>query len=157
MDGHDRAAAFTAFEAALSVSPSSALTYILGSVILGWTGEAERAIEWGERGLRLSPLDPRAFAAFHSLTLGNFQQGRYEEAVRAAYKAVQSNPAHSISYMFWRRRSRSGAAGGGSGCCGTGLGTPAVIPLQPAICRGDRAPALAASLSEALSLTGLPE
>ena len=49
MDGHDRAAAFAAFEAALAVSPSSALTYILGSVILGWAGEAERAIEWGER------------------------------------------------------------------------------------------------------------
>jgi len=44
MDGHDHAAAFAAFEAALSVSPSSALTYILGSVILGWAGEAERAI-----------------------------------------------------------------------------------------------------------------
>jgi hypothetical protein len=33
MDKHDRAAALTAFEAVLSVSPSSALTYILGSVI----------------------------------------------------------------------------------------------------------------------------
>jgi len=42
MDKHDRAAAFTAFEAALSVSPSSALTYILGSIILAYAGEAER-------------------------------------------------------------------------------------------------------------------
>ena len=31
MDGHDRAAAFAAFEAALAVSPSSALTYILAA------------------------------------------------------------------------------------------------------------------------------
>ncbi|HWB46659.1 MAG TPA: hypothetical protein VG900_14570 [Hyphomicrobiaceae bacterium] len=50
MDGHDRAAALTAFEAAPALSASSALTYILGSVVLGWGGEAERAIEWGERG-----------------------------------------------------------------------------------------------------------
>jgi tetratricopeptide (TPR) repeat protein len=70
MDGHDHAAAFAAFEAALAVSPSSALTYILGSVVLAWAGEAERAIEWGGRGIRLSPFDPWAFAAFHSLTLG---------------------------------------------------------------------------------------
>lgn len=49
MDGHDRAAAFTALEAALALSPSCALTYILGSVILGWGGEAERAIE-GRQG-----------------------------------------------------------------------------------------------------------
>ena len=45
MDGHDRAAAFTAFEAALTLSESSAMTYILGSVVLGWAGEAERAID----------------------------------------------------------------------------------------------------------------
>ena len=52
MEGHDRAAAFAAFEAALAVSPSSALTYILGSVILAFSGDAERAIDWAERGLR---------------------------------------------------------------------------------------------------------
>ena len=57
MDEHDRAAAFTALEAALAISPSSALTYILGSVIFGWGGEAERAIDWSEQGMRLSPFD----------------------------------------------------------------------------------------------------
>jgi TolB-like protein len=36
MDGHDRAGAFTAFEAALALSPSCALAYILGSVVAGW-------------------------------------------------------------------------------------------------------------------------
>ena len=77
MDGHDRAAAFAAFEAALAVSPSSALTYIVGGVIFGWAGEATRAIEWGERAMRLSPFDPWAWSAFHSLTLGHFQLGRF--------------------------------------------------------------------------------
>jgi TolB-like protein/tetratricopeptide (TPR) repeat protein len=100
MDGHDRAAAFAAFEAALAISPSTAQAYICGSVIFGWTGEAESAIEWGERALRLSPFDPWAFAAFHSFTLGHFQRSRYGEAAGAAYKAIQSNPAHSISYML---------------------------------------------------------
>jgi TolB-like protein len=158
MDGHDRAAAFAAFEAALAVSPSSALTYILGSVILGWTGEAERAIEWGERAMRLSPFDPWAFAAFHSLTLGHFHCGRYEEAAGAAHKAVQSNPAHSISYMLLAaplaklgRLEESKAA------------AARVLELQPAFRYSrqfsgvDCAAALAASLSEALRATGLPE
>jgi TolB-like protein/Tfp pilus assembly protein PilF len=158
MDGHDRAAAFTAFEAALAVSPSTALAYILGSVILGWTGEAERAIEWGERAMRLSPFDPWAFAAFHSLTLGHFQRGRYAEAVNAANKAVQSNPSHSISYMLLaaplaklgRLKEAKAAAA-------------RVLELQPAFRYSrqfsgvDCAPALASSLSEALRPTGLPE
>jgi len=158
MDGHDHAAAFAAFEAALAVSPSSAITYILGSVILAWTGEAERAIEWGERAMRLSPFDPWAFAAFHSLTLGHFHCGRYEEAANAAHKAVQCNPAHSISYMLLAaplaklgRLEEAQAA------------AARVLELQPAFRYSrqfsgvDCAPALAASLSEALRATGLPE
>lgn len=100
MDAHDRAAAFAAFEAALAISPSTALAYILGSVVLGWTGDGEKAVDWATRGMRLSPFDPWAFAAYHSLMLGYFQQGRYEDAAAAAYKAVQCNPGHSISYML---------------------------------------------------------
>jgi tetratricopeptide (TPR) repeat protein len=158
MDGHDRAAAFAAFDAALAVSPSTALTYIFGSVILGWTGEAERSIEWGERGMRLSPFDPWAFAAFGSLTLGHFQRGHYDEAVKAAYKAVQSNPVHSINYVLLAaplvklgqlEEAKAAAA--------------RVLELQPAFRYSrqfsgvDCAPALATSLSEALRAMGLPE
>lgn len=64
MDAHDRQAAFAAFEAALALSPSTALAWILGSVVAGWSGQAECAIEWSERGMRLSPFDPWAFAAY---------------------------------------------------------------------------------------------
>jgi TolB-like protein len=158
MDGHDRAAAFAAFEAALAISPSSALTYILGSVILAWAGEADRAIEWSQRAMRLSPFDPWAFAAFHSLTLGSFRRGCFEAAADAAHKAVQSNPAHSISYMLLAaplvklgRLDEAKAA------------AARVMELQPGFRYGrqfagvDCAPALAASLSEALRATGLPE
>jgi TolB-like protein len=157
MDAHDRAAAFAAFEAALAVSPSTALTYILGSVIFGWQGEAERAIEWAERAMRLSPFDPWAFAAFHAFMLGHFHQGRYELAARAAYKAVQSNPGHSVSYMLLAaplmklgRLEEAKAA------------AARVLELQPAFRLSrqfsgvDCAPALAASLSEALRVSRLP-
>src|SRR5260370_17111235 len=58
MDGHDHAAAFAALEAALAVSPSSALTYIVGGVIFGWAREAHRAIQWAERAMRLCPFLP---------------------------------------------------------------------------------------------------
>jgi adenylate cyclase len=158
MDGHDRAAAFAAFEAALAVSPSTALSYILGSVILGWTGEAERSIEWAEKGMRLSPFDPWAFAAFGSLALGHFHRGRYDEAANAAYKAVQSNPAHSINYVLVAaslaklgrlEEAKTAAA--------------RVLELHPGFRYSqqfsgvDCAPVLAASLGEALRATGLPE
>src|SRR5262249_13214803 len=71
----------------------------LGSILLAWAGEAERAIEWGERGLRLSPLDPWRFSAFYAAALGHFHRGHYEEAAAAARKAVQYSPAFSQTYM----------------------------------------------------------
>jgi tetratricopeptide (TPR) repeat protein len=158
MDEHDRAAAFAAFEAALAVSPSTALTYILGSVIHGWAGEAERAIEWAERGMRLSPFDAWTFAAFGSLAMGHFQQRRYREAANAAYKAVQANPAHSINYVLLvaplaklgRLEEAKAAAA-------------RVLELQPSFRYSrqfsgvDCAPTLAATLAEGLGAAGLPE
>jgi tetratricopeptide (TPR) repeat protein len=158
MDGHNRAAAFAAFEAALAISPSSARTYIFGSVIFGFAGAAERAIEWGERGIRLSPFDPWAFAAFHALTLGHFQRGRYEVAADAAYKAVQSNPAFSFSYMLLAAPlAKLGRLEEAK------VAAARALELQPALRYSrhfagvDCAPALAASLSDALRMTGLPE
>ena len=96
---HDRAAAVIAFEAAMTLSPSSALAYQLGSVIVGWGGEAERAIDWGERALRLSPFDPLSYLAYHSIALAHFLRGRFEEAVGAARKAIEFNPAFSINHF----------------------------------------------------------
>jgi TolB-like protein/tetratricopeptide (TPR) repeat protein len=158
MDGHDRAAAFIALEAALATSPSCALTYILGSVILAWGGEAERAIEWSERGMRLSPVDPWAFAAFDAQAMGHFHLGRYDKAAHAAYKSVHANPAHSITYVqlaaalikLGRQEEAKAAAA-------------KVLELHPTFRYSrqfdgvDCAPALAAALGEALRAAGLPE
>jgi len=158
MDGHDRAAAFTALEAALAISPSSALTYILGSVILAWGGEAERAIEWRERGMRLSPLDPWAFAAFDAQAMGHFHLGRYDKAAQAAYKSVHANPAHSITYV------QLAAALAKLGRLEEAKAAAAKVhELHPTFRYSrqfggvDCAPALAAAMGEALRTVGLPE
>lgn len=158
MDAHDRTAAFTAFQTALAVSSSTALAYILGSVVYSWAGQAERAIEWGEQGMRLSPFDPWAFAAFGSLALGHFLRGRYDEAVHASYQAVQSNPGHSINYVLLAatlakvgRLEEARAA------------ASRVLELQPAFRYGrqfsgvDCAPELAVALGAMLDASGLPK
>jgi TolB-like protein len=158
MDGHNRAAASAAFEAALAVSPSSARTYIFGSVIFGFAGEAERAIEWGERGIRLSPFDPWAFAAFHALTLGHFHRGRYEAAADAAYKAVQSNPAFSFSYMLLAAPlAKLGRLEEAKAAAARALELQPALQYSRHFAGVDCAPALAAALSDALRATGLPE
>ena len=158
MDAHDRAAAFAALDAAIAISPSTALAYIMGSIVLAFAGEAERAAEWAERGLRLSPLDPWRSSAFNTLAFGHFKRGRYEEAAAAAHKAVQCSPGFSICYMalaaplakLGRLEEAKAAAA-------------RVLELQPVFRYGrffagvDCEPTLAASLSEALRDAGLPE
>ena len=158
MDGHDREAAFAALEAALAISPSSALTFILGSVILGWSGEAERAIEWSERGMRLSPFDSWAFAAFDAQAMSHLLRGRYDKACRAAYRSVQANPAHSITYV------QLAAALARLGKLEEARAAAArVLELHPGFRFGRQfagvncAPALAEALGGALRIAGLPE
>jgi TolB-like protein len=97
---HDRVTAFEAFQQALAISPSSPLTFFLGGIALAYGCEAERAIDWGEQALRLSPFDTLKYCAYHALAVGNFLRGRYEEAANAGRRAVQCNPGFSISHAL---------------------------------------------------------
>ena len=158
IDARDHAAAFTAFDQALAISPSTALTYIFGSIILGFDGDAERAAEWAERGLRLSQLDPWRSSALNTLAIGHIQRGRYEEAAATARKAVQCSPGFSVCHMWLAvalaklgQVEEAKAAGA------------RVLELHPAFRYGswlssvNCVPELTASLSESLRDTGLPE
>jgi len=154
---HDREAARKAFESALALSPSCALTYILGSVVTVFGGEADRGIEWGERALRLSPFDPMAYAPWLSIGLAHLQRGEYEAAAEAAQKVFQANPywstAHFLLAAAYAKLGRLDAARSAA---------RRVLELQPGftitgLCASfDVHKSLAAPLSEALGEAGLP-
>jgi TolB-like protein len=154
---HDRVAAHEAFERALAVSPSSALALFLGGIVLAWAGEAERAIDWAERGLRLSPFDRLAFGGHCAVAVGNFMRARYEEAAIAARRATLSNPTFSVTYSLLAaalaklgRTAEAEAA------------ARKVLALQPSFSSSGYChaagitPALAASLMESWHRAGLP-
>ena len=158
MEGHDRAAAFAAFEASLAVSPSSALSFMQGSVIHALAGDAERAIEWSEKGLRLSPLDPWRSSSFLALALAKFHLGQDQEAAADARKSVQSSPGFSIPYVALAAAlSRLGRLEEAKTVAAR------VLELQPEfrysrfLAAANCETKLAAALSEALRPTGLPE
>ena len=158
MDGHDRAAAFAAFEAALAVSPSTAITYIQGSVVLALAGEAERAIEWGERGLRLSPLDPWRSSALLSFAVAKFHLGQYEEAAAEARKSVQSSPGFSIPYVALAASlAKLGRLDEARAAAARVLELQPVFHYSRFLAGVNCEPTLAAALSEALCAAGLPE
>ena len=158
MDAHDRGAALAAFEAALAMSPSSALTYFLGAGSLAWAGEAERTIEWAEQGLRLSPFDPWKFIACRGLAKAHFLRGRYHEAADAARKAIQFNPKFGSSYMLLAAPlAKLGRQEEAKKCVAQLLEREPAFRLSRQFAGVDCAPALAAALSEALRGTGVPE
>jgi tetratricopeptide (TPR) repeat protein len=99
MDKHDRPAAFAALEASLAVSPSLAHTYIQGSVILAIAGESERAIEWAERGFRLSPLNPWRSSAFFAIAIAHFIVGAVRR--RPPQPASLSNSVLGSACLIW--------------------------------------------------------
>ncbi|MGY8631077.1 adenylate/guanylate cyclase domain-containing protein [Bradyrhizobium sp. 14AA] len=155
---HNRFLALETFDAALAISPSAAWAYSWGALILGWGGEAERAIEWGERGIRLSPLDPWITAALHGICMGHFLRGRYEDAAAAAQRAIRSKPGFSVSHMFlaaaFAKLGRMEDANAAA---------QRVLQLQPNFSSNGQcsaigcAPVLATPLIEAMRASGLPE
>jgi len=158
MDKHDRAAAFAALDAALAASPSSAITYFLGSILLTWAGETERAVEWGERGLRLSPLDPWRFVTFYSSAFSHFQCGRYADAVAAARKAVQYSQGFSNTHMILAAAlAKSGQLEEAKAAAMRVLQLLPSFRVSQLLAGLDCVPVLADPLREALLLAGLPE
>lgn len=157
MVAHDRQAARQAFEAALALSPSCALTYIFGSVVLALSGDSARCIEWGERALRLSPFDPISYGPLFAIALSHIARGEYEAAAETAQKVFQANPywssAHFLLAATHAKLGRPDAAKAAA---------ERVLELQPGFtisgtCTSfDIHPSLATPLSEALSLAGLP-
>jgi adenylate cyclase len=155
---HDRAAAREAFEAAVALSPSSALTYSMGSILRAWAGEAERAVEWGEQALRLSPFDPFAFGAWLGVALGRFRQTRYEDAADAIRKAIQRNPGFSNLHAIL-----AGTLVKLGQIDEAKVTAARVLALEPSFsisefCAAlDPAPEMAVPMTEALRAAGLPE
>jgi adenylate cyclase len=156
--GHDIEAASQAFEAAKALSQSSAITYVLGSVVMGWAGEAARAVEWAELALRLSPLDPLSFSPCIGLAPGHFQSGHYEEAASAARRAIQSNPGFSLAHQLLAAAlAKLGRIHEAKGAASRSLALEPDFAIGALMARNGAAAGVAAPLSQALLAAGLPE
>ncbi len=98
---HDQLAAFDAFEQALAISPSSSLALSFGAATLAYyAGEADRAIDWAQRALRMSPMDRLNNFTYHALAIAHFLRGDYQESAHSARHAVQIEPSFSLPYCL---------------------------------------------------------
>jgi adenylate cyclase len=155
---HDMPAASKAFEQALAVSPSCFLALTLGAAAFGWKAQAERAIEWGERALRVSPFDRLLYEAAHGIALGNFLLGRNDKSADAARLAIQVRPQYSTSHVLL-----AAALSRGGRIEDAKVAAARALRLRPEFSTSGLCaalaipPSLATPLSEALRAAGLPE
>jgi adenylate cyclase len=154
---HDRVAAIEAFERALAFSPSSAMALFLGCPVLAYAGEAERAIDWGRRALRISPIDRLTYVPQQGIALAHILRGRAEEAASYARRAVQSNPNFSVPhYILAAALAKLGRTDDAKAAARQ------VLTLEPSfsssrLCAAlDLPPAVAQTLTDALREAGLP-
>ena len=154
---HDRDSAIKAFEAALDLSQSCALTYILGSVVMAFAGDADRAIEWGELASRLSPFDPMGYASLFSTALGHFQRGDYQPAAEMAHKVFRANPYWSTAhFMLAATHAKLGRPDAAKAAAARVLELEPDFTISGLCAAFDIDRRLAEPLSQALSEAGLP-
>jgi tetratricopeptide (TPR) repeat protein len=156
MIAHDREAARQAFEAAMALSPSCALTYMFGSVIMVFAGDADRGIEWGERALRLSPFDPMSYLPWRSIALGHLQR-EYEAAAEAAQKVFQANPYWSVAHrLLAATHAKLGRLDAAKSAAARLLELEPGFTVSGSCAKFDFHPSLAAPYSEGHSAAGRP-
>jgi adenylate cyclase len=97
---HDYVTPNALIERALILNPNAAIAFQLGGWIKIYAGDPAAAVQWFDRGKRLSPLDTKNFIYYSGIGFALVMLGRDAEAVDWATKAVASNvlwlPGHRV-------------------------------------------------------------
>jgi adenylate cyclase len=96
----DYETAFDAFDRALVLSPSSAITLAFGALIRTWAGDDATAVEQAEQALRLSPFDSLIYITYLALSYAHWFTGHFDEALSAANRSAQANPQFSVACVL---------------------------------------------------------
>jgi tetratricopeptide (TPR) repeat protein len=97
-DDPDYEAAFEVFERALSISNSNVVALGNSAFVYAWMGQGALAIQRAKRALELSPFD--TLIAYMAIAVAEFHAHRFEEALRAASRAVEANPSFSVPQVL---------------------------------------------------------
>ena len=92
--------ALTLIDRSLSIDPNSTRALIASSSVHAFMGDTETAIRHAEHAIHISPRSPAHWMAYTRIAESHVQELRYEEAAKAAKKAVQLHnviiPAHLV-------------------------------------------------------------
>jgi tetratricopeptide (TPR) repeat protein len=79
---------------ACALNPNSAMAWYVSGATRNFLGETAAAIANIERAMRLSPVDPLMHQFLGAMASALNQEGRHEEAVGVAERAIVEQPRH---------------------------------------------------------------
>jgi adenylate cyclase len=85
---------------AITLNPSFSAALVNLGQLMNYAGHPEEAIDLIERGMRLSPTDPRLFMSLHSLAGAYYQVHKYHEAVEAGRRAWALNRSWTVGLRY---------------------------------------------------------
>jgi TolB-like protein len=152
-------AAAGVIDRACALNPNSAMAWYVSAATRNFLGETASAIAKLERAIRLSPIDPLLHQFLGSMSLALNLEGRHDEAVAVAERAVIEQPNHVAtrrhlveSYALAGRPDQARQA------------VDALLRMAPdarvskmAEWSGPLTPAYMARLAKAYRLAGMPE
>jgi TolB-like protein/Flp pilus assembly protein TadD len=90
----DFGAAFEVFERALSISRSNVVALVNSAFAHAFMGDSDIALQLARRALQVSPFD--TLLAHMAIAVAEFHAGRFDEASKAAARAVEANLSFSV-------------------------------------------------------------
>jgi TolB-like protein len=147
------------FELAVLLNPSLAYGYFVFGLYLARAGKPEEGIAKIEKGMRLSPRDPRTWMGFLYMAQAHLAAGRYEQAVEWAQKSLQQGPDYAASHRILAvSYAHCGELGEAKKALAEALRLQpdfSVVRLKQALLSAD--PAFTECLADGLRKAGLPE
>jgi adenylate cyclase len=96
----DYRAALAALERALTLNPNSATVLGHCAIVNAFAGRYDAAIEYADKAIRYSPLDPWRYTPYNARGLAYLYTDRYDDAISAFHSATEAAPRFGVSQMF---------------------------------------------------------
>ena len=92
---HDLDAAETRLAEALAANPNEPLVWLWNAMTHAWRGRGAEAVQFADRALLLSPLDPMIYYFDSLASTANLIGERYERAIELATHSLRENRLHT--------------------------------------------------------------
>jgi adenylate cyclase len=92
--------AIAEFRQAIDLNPSFAAAYAILGHMLTYAGQPEETIPLVEKGIRLSPTDPRLFIWLPALAAAHYQLGHYQQAVEVGRRSWTLNRNRPVGLRY---------------------------------------------------------